>query len=135
MKTQMLEDAGPLQALLSRDAALEPEQVADAAFAAADMCGSRDAIKRAALPPAPQIAAPLISHFSCCRRSPSALRQLSACRPTNAERELSLPVSVVSSATSPSCASTSAPDGRSTGRRWPRPAGPAGRCCTPPGSG
>ncbi|MBA2954297.1 SDR family NAD(P)-dependent oxidoreductase [Nocardioides sp. MAH-18] len=34
VKTQMLEDAGPLQALLSRDSALEPEQVADAAFAA-----------------------------------------------------------------------------------------------------
>ncbi len=34
VKTQMLEDAGPLQALLSRDTALEPEQVADAAFAA-----------------------------------------------------------------------------------------------------
>ena len=30
----MLEEAGPLQALLSRDTALEPEQVADAAFAA-----------------------------------------------------------------------------------------------------
>ena len=30
----MLEDAGPLQALLSRDSALEPEQVAEAAFAA-----------------------------------------------------------------------------------------------------
>lgn len=34
VRTQMLEDAGPLQALLSRDSALEPEQVADAAFAA-----------------------------------------------------------------------------------------------------
>ncbi|GAB6985605.1 SDR family NAD(P)-dependent oxidoreductase [Nocardioides pyridinolyticus] len=34
VKTQMLEDAGPLQALLSRDTALEPEQVADAAVAA-----------------------------------------------------------------------------------------------------
>ena len=34
VKTQMLEDAGPLQALLSRDSALEPEQVADAAVAA-----------------------------------------------------------------------------------------------------
>lgn len=34
VKTQMLEDAGPLQALLSRDSALEPEQVADATFAA-----------------------------------------------------------------------------------------------------
>lgn len=34
VKTQMLEEAGPLQALLSRDSALEPEQVADAAFAA-----------------------------------------------------------------------------------------------------
>jgi NAD(P)-dependent dehydrogenase (short-subunit alcohol dehydrogenase family) len=34
VKTQMLEDAGPLQALLSRDSALEPTQVADAAFAA-----------------------------------------------------------------------------------------------------
>lgn len=34
VKTQMLEDAGPLQALLSRDSALEPEQVADAAFTA-----------------------------------------------------------------------------------------------------
>lgn len=34
VKTQMLEDAGPLQALLSRDSALEPEQVAEAAFAA-----------------------------------------------------------------------------------------------------
>jgi hypothetical protein len=29
-----------------------------------------------------QIAAPLISHFSCCRRSPAARRQASACRPT-----------------------------------------------------
>ena len=34
VKTQMLEDAGPLQALLSRDSALEPEQVADAALTA-----------------------------------------------------------------------------------------------------
>lgn len=34
VKTQMLEDAGPLQALLSRDSALEPEQVADATFLA-----------------------------------------------------------------------------------------------------
>lgn len=34
VKTQMLEDAGPLQALLSRDSALEPEQVADTAVAA-----------------------------------------------------------------------------------------------------
>jgi NAD(P)-dependent dehydrogenase (short-subunit alcohol dehydrogenase family) len=34
VKTQMLEDAGPLQELLSRDTALEPEQVADAAVAA-----------------------------------------------------------------------------------------------------
>jgi len=34
VKTQMLEDAGPLQALLSRDSALEPEQVADATVAA-----------------------------------------------------------------------------------------------------
>ena len=34
VRTQMLEDAGPLQALLSRDSALEPEQVADAAVAA-----------------------------------------------------------------------------------------------------
>lgn len=34
VRTQMLEEAGPLQALLSRDTALEPEQVADAAFAA-----------------------------------------------------------------------------------------------------
>jgi NAD(P)-dependent dehydrogenase (short-subunit alcohol dehydrogenase family) len=32
VRTRMLEDAGPLQALLSRDAALEPEQVADAAL-------------------------------------------------------------------------------------------------------
>jgi len=30
VRTRMLEDAGPLQALLSRDQALEPEQVADA---------------------------------------------------------------------------------------------------------
>ena len=36
VRTQMLEDAGPLQALLSRDSALEPEQVADAAVAAID---------------------------------------------------------------------------------------------------
>jgi NAD(P)-dependent dehydrogenase (short-subunit alcohol dehydrogenase family) len=34
VKTQMLEDAGPLQELLSRDSALEPEAVADAAVAA-----------------------------------------------------------------------------------------------------
>lgn len=34
VRTQMLEDAGPLQALLSRDSALEPEEVAVAAFAA-----------------------------------------------------------------------------------------------------
>lgn len=34
VRTQMLEEAGPLQALLSRDSALEPEQVADAAVAA-----------------------------------------------------------------------------------------------------
>ncbi|WP_243058835.1 SDR family NAD(P)-dependent oxidoreductase [Nocardioides sp. SR21] len=34
VKTQMLEEAGPLQALLSRDSALEPEQVAEAAIAA-----------------------------------------------------------------------------------------------------
>jgi len=34
VRTQMLEDAGPLQELLSRDSALEPEDVADAAFAA-----------------------------------------------------------------------------------------------------
>jgi NAD(P)-dependent dehydrogenase (short-subunit alcohol dehydrogenase family) len=34
VRTQMLEDAGPLQELLSRDSALEPEQVADAAIAA-----------------------------------------------------------------------------------------------------
>lgn len=34
VKTHMLEEAGPLQALLSRDSALEPEQVADAAVAA-----------------------------------------------------------------------------------------------------
>jgi NAD(P)-dependent dehydrogenase (short-subunit alcohol dehydrogenase family) len=34
VRTQMLEEAGPLQALLSRDSALEPEQVADAAIAA-----------------------------------------------------------------------------------------------------
>lgn len=34
VRTQMLEDAGPLQELLSRDAALEPEQVADAFVAA-----------------------------------------------------------------------------------------------------
>lgn len=34
VRTQMLEDAGPLQELLSRDSALEPEQVAEAAFAA-----------------------------------------------------------------------------------------------------
>lgn len=34
VRTQMLEDAGPLQDLLSRDSALEPEQVADAAVAA-----------------------------------------------------------------------------------------------------
>jgi NAD(P)-dependent dehydrogenase (short-subunit alcohol dehydrogenase family) len=36
VRTQMLEDAGPLQELLSRDAALEPEQVADAFVAALD---------------------------------------------------------------------------------------------------
>lgn len=34
VRTQMLEDAGPLQDLLSRDRALEPEQVADAWLAA-----------------------------------------------------------------------------------------------------
>jgi NAD(P)-dependent dehydrogenase (short-subunit alcohol dehydrogenase family) len=34
VRTQMLEAAGPLQALLSRDSALEPEQVADAAITA-----------------------------------------------------------------------------------------------------
>ncbi|MGY2701833.1 SDR family oxidoreductase [Nocardioides sp. HB32] len=34
VKTQMLEDAGGLQALLSRDSALEPEQVAEAAVQA-----------------------------------------------------------------------------------------------------
>ena len=34
VRTQMLEEAGGLQALLSRDSALEPEQVADAAVAA-----------------------------------------------------------------------------------------------------
>ena len=34
VRTKMLEDAGPLQELLSRDSALEPEEVADAAFAA-----------------------------------------------------------------------------------------------------
>jgi NAD(P)-dependent dehydrogenase (short-subunit alcohol dehydrogenase family) len=34
VRTQMLEDAGPLQALLSRDSALEPEEVADAAVTA-----------------------------------------------------------------------------------------------------
>jgi NAD(P)-dependent dehydrogenase (short-subunit alcohol dehydrogenase family) len=34
VRTQMLEDAGPLQELLSRDTALEPEQVADAFVAA-----------------------------------------------------------------------------------------------------
>jgi NAD(P)-dependent dehydrogenase (short-subunit alcohol dehydrogenase family) len=34
VRTQMLEDAGPLQDLLSRDSALEPEQVADAFVAA-----------------------------------------------------------------------------------------------------
>ncbi len=34
VRTQMLEDAGPLQELLSRDSALEPEQVAEAAVAA-----------------------------------------------------------------------------------------------------
>jgi NAD(P)-dependent dehydrogenase (short-subunit alcohol dehydrogenase family) len=36
VRTQMLEDAGPLQELLSRDAALEPEQVADAFVAGLD---------------------------------------------------------------------------------------------------
>jgi NAD(P)-dependent dehydrogenase (short-subunit alcohol dehydrogenase family) len=36
VRTQMLEDAGPLQELLSRDAALEPEQVVDAFVAALD---------------------------------------------------------------------------------------------------
>jgi NAD(P)-dependent dehydrogenase (short-subunit alcohol dehydrogenase family) len=34
VKTHMLEEAGPLQALLSRDSALEPEDVADAAVTA-----------------------------------------------------------------------------------------------------
>jgi NAD(P)-dependent dehydrogenase (short-subunit alcohol dehydrogenase family) len=34
VRTQMLQDAGPLQELLSRDTALEPEQVADAFVAA-----------------------------------------------------------------------------------------------------
>ncbi|MGB0102461.1 MAG: SDR family oxidoreductase [Nocardioides sp.] len=34
VRTRMLEEAGPLQGLLSRDSALEPEQVADAAFVA-----------------------------------------------------------------------------------------------------
>jgi NAD(P)-dependent dehydrogenase (short-subunit alcohol dehydrogenase family) len=34
VRTQMLEDAGPLQELLSRDSALEPEAVADAAVTA-----------------------------------------------------------------------------------------------------
>jgi NAD(P)-dependent dehydrogenase (short-subunit alcohol dehydrogenase family) len=34
VRTQMLDDAGPLQDLLSRDSALEPEQVADAFVAA-----------------------------------------------------------------------------------------------------
>lgn len=34
VRTRMLDDAGPLQELLSRDDALEPEQVADAAVAA-----------------------------------------------------------------------------------------------------
>ena len=38
-------------------------------------------------------------------------------RPTKAERELSPPVSVVSSAAMPRRASTSVPDGRSAGRR------------------
>jgi NAD(P)-dependent dehydrogenase (short-subunit alcohol dehydrogenase family) len=36
VRTQMLADAGPLQELLSRDSALEPEQVADALVAALD---------------------------------------------------------------------------------------------------
>src|SRR3954468_158141 len=36
VRTQMLEDAGPLQDLLSRDDALEPEQVVDAFLAALD---------------------------------------------------------------------------------------------------
>ena len=36
VRTQMLEDAGPLQDLLSRDQALEPEQVADAFVTALD---------------------------------------------------------------------------------------------------
>lgn len=36
VRTQMLEDAGPLQALLSRDSALEPEQVAEAFVTALD---------------------------------------------------------------------------------------------------
>jgi len=30
--------------------------------------------------PTPQTAAPLISHFSCCRRSPDERRQLAICR-------------------------------------------------------
>jgi NAD(P)-dependent dehydrogenase (short-subunit alcohol dehydrogenase family) len=36
VRTQMLEDAGPLQALLSRDSALEPADVAEAFVAALD---------------------------------------------------------------------------------------------------